>query len=221
MSQKSFPLLYRSVNITYDCTRVTNQLNKSCIFQVYLLCHLFIGIFNFCIFPPNICRILCDPEYLLAIFPRFCDFISWKMNLVNAYLDLRAYQLQEIAEKLKKSEGWVVEWSSRNDGFEDKKRTRRMKILKWGSSKNFEESQIQKGKLDQAAPTTVSKQRPCWGKYTIWRFMKSEGWRPLRWQKKPALLTAKQREARLKFAKQYKNLTAEDWDYFPFFGWMS
>ena len=45
--------------------------------------------------------------------------------------------------------------------------------------------------------------------------MKSEGWRPLRRQKKP-LLTAKQRAARLKFAKQYKNLTAEEWDDFLF-----
>ena len=36
--------------------------------------------------------------------------------------------------------------------------------------------------------------------------MKSEGWRPLRRQKKP-LLSAKQRAARLEFAKQYKNLT--------------
>ena len=45
--------------------------------------------------------------------------------------------------------------------------------------------------------------------------MKSEGWRPLRRQKKP-LLTAKQRAARLKFVKQYKNLTAEEWDDFLF-----
>ena len=45
--------------------------------------------------------------------------------------------------------------------------------------------------------------------------MKSEGWRPLRRQKKP-LLTAKQRAARLKFAKQYKNLTVEEWDDFLF-----
>ena len=45
--------------------------------------------------------------------------------------------------------------------------------------------------------------------------MKSEGWRPLRRQKKP-LLTAKQRAAPLKFAKQYKNLTAEEWDDFLF-----
>ena len=45
--------------------------------------------------------------------------------------------------------------------------------------------------------------------------MKSEGWRPLRRQKTP-LPTAKQRAARLKFAKQYKNLFAEEWDDFLF-----
>ena len=45
--------------------------------------------------------------------------------------------------------------------------------------------------------------------------MKSKGWRPLRRQKKP-LLTAKQCAARLKFAKQYKSLTAEEWVDFLF-----
>ena len=45
--------------------------------------------------------------------------------------------------------------------------------------------------------------------------MKSKGWRPLRRQKKP-LLTAKQCAAGLKFAKQYKNLTVEEWDDFLF-----
>jgi len=40
-------------------------------------------------------------------------------------------------------------------------------------------------------------------------------WRPLRRQKKP-LLTAKQRAAHVKFAKQYKNLTTEEWDDFFF-----
>ena len=37
--------------------------------------------------------------------------------------------VKEISKKLKKSERWVVKWSSRNDGFEDKKRTGRLKIL--------------------------------------------------------------------------------------------
>ena len=40
-----------------------------------------------------------------------------------------ACQLKKISKKLKKSERWVVKWSSRNDGFEDKKRTGRPKIL--------------------------------------------------------------------------------------------
>ena len=45
--------------------------------------------------------------------------------------------------------------------------------------------------------------------------MNSEGWRPLRRQKKP-LLTAKKRAARLKSALQYTKLTAEEWDDFLF-----
>ena len=45
--------------------------------------------------------------------------------------------------------------------------------------------------------------------------MKNKGWRPLRRQKKP-LLTANQRAARLKFARQYRNLTTEEWDDFLF-----
>ena len=45
--------------------------------------------------------------------------------------------------------------------------------------------------------------------------MNSEGWRPLRRQKKP-LLTAKKRAARLKFALQHTKLTAEEWDDFLF-----
>ena len=45
--------------------------------------------------------------------------------------------------------------------------------------------------------------------------MKSKCCRLLRRQKKP-LLTAKQWAARLKFAKQYKSLTAEEWDDFLF-----
>ena len=45
--------------------------------------------------------------------------------------------------------------------------------------------------------------------------MKTKGWRPLRRQKKP-LLTAKQRAVRLKFARQYRNLTTEEWGDFLF-----
>ena len=45
--------------------------------------------------------------------------------------------------------------------------------------------------------------------------MNKKGWKPFRRQKKP-LLTEKQRRARLKFAKQYKHLTALEWEDFLF-----
>ena len=58
------------------------------------------------------------------------------MNPLNekklSYLRTQAFILRstglsvkEIAKKLEKSERWVVKWSSRNEGFEDKKRTGR------------------------------------------------------------------------------------------------
>ena len=58
------------------------------------------------------------------------------MNPINAkklsYSRTQAFILRstglsvkEIAKKLEKSERWVVKWSSRNEGFEDKKRTGR------------------------------------------------------------------------------------------------
>jgi len=62
------------------------------------------------------------------------------MNPLNAkklsYLRAQAFILRssglsvkEIAKKLEKSERWVVKWSSRNEGFEDKKRRGRPKVL--------------------------------------------------------------------------------------------
>ena len=120
--------------------------------------------------------------------------------------------VKEISKKLKKSERCVVKWSSRNDGFRDKKRTGRPKILNKAAKRILNKAKYKRG--NSTAFTTISKQRPCWGKNTIWRFMKSEGWRPLGRQKKP-LLTAKHSAARLKFAKQYKNLTVEEWDECP------
>ena len=110
-----------------------------------------------------------------------------------------------------------MEWASRTDGFEDKKRAGRLKILNEAATRILNKAKYKRGKL--ASTRQLSQQLASkghvGGKYTIWRFMKSEGWRPLRRQKKP-LLAAKQCAAQLKFAKQYKNLPAEEWDDFLF-----
>ena len=123
--------------------------------------------------------------------------------------------VKEISKKLKKSERWVVKWSSRNDGFEDKKRTGRPKILNEAAKRILNKAKYKRGNSTRQLSQRLASKGHVGGKNTIWRFMKSEGWRPLRRQKKP-LLTAKKRAARLKFALQYKKLTAEQWDDFLF-----
>ena len=45
--------------------------------------------------------------------------------------------------------------------------------------------------------------------------MSQKGWRPLKRQKKP-LLSGKQRRACLDFARKYKHLTADEWEFFLF-----
>ena len=83
-------------------------------------------------------------------------WISWKMHPVNAkklsYLRAKAsilrstgLSVKEISKKLKKSERWVVKWSSRNDGFEDKKRTGRPKILNEAAKRILNKAKYKRG----------------------------------------------------------------------------
>ena len=53
--------------------------------------------------------------------------------------------VKEITKKLKKSERWVVKWSSRNDGFEDKKRTGRPKILNKAAKRILNKAKYKRG----------------------------------------------------------------------------
>ena len=100
--------------------------------------------------------------------------------------------VKEISKKLKKSERWVVKWSSRNDGFEDKKRTGRPKILNEAAKRILNKAKYKRGNSTRQLSQQLASKGHVEGKNTIWRFMKSEGWRPLRRQKKN-MLTAKQR----------------------------
>ena len=53
--------------------------------------------------------------------------------------------VKEIAKKLEKSERWVVKWSSRNGGFEDKKRTGRPKVLNESAKKVLKKARYKRG----------------------------------------------------------------------------
>ena len=167
----------------------------------YFLRHLFIGIFNFCIFPPNVrTRVYIFPpniSYFVSWIAHNLSsvlWISWKMHPVNAkklsYLRAQAsilrstgLSVKEISKKLKKSERWVVKWSSRNDGFEDKKRTGRQKILNEAAKRIVNKAKYKRGNSTRQLSQKLASKGHVGGKNTIWRFMKSEGWRPLRRQK--------------------------------------
>jgi len=105
-----------------------------------------------------------------------------------------------LIKKLEKSERWVVKWSSRNEGFGDKKRTVRPKVLNEVAKKALKKARYKRKNSTRQLSQRLANKGLVGGKKSVWRFMKSEGWRTLRRQKKP-LLTAKQRAARLKFAK--------------------
>ena len=108
--------------------------------------------------------------------------------------------VKEIAKKLEKSICRVVKWLSRNVGFEDKKRTGRPKVLNEVAKKLvLKKAKYKRGNSTRHLSQPLASEGLVGGKNAIWRLMKSEGWRPLRQQKKP-LLTTKQRAARLKFA---------------------
>ena len=82
--------------------------------------------------------------------------------------------VKEISKKLKKSERWVVKWSSRNNGFEDKKRTGRPKILDDAAKKILNKAKYKRGNSTRQ----LSQQLPSKGhvaeKNSIWRFMKAK-----------------------------------------------
>jgi len=148
------------------------------------------------------------------------------MNPLNAkefsYLRAQAFLLRstglsvkEIAKKLEKSERWVIKWSSRNEGFEDKKQTGRPKVLNEAAKKVLKKAKCKRENSTRQLSQQLASKGLVEGKNTIWRFMKSKRWRPLKRQKK-LLLTAKQHAARMNFAKQYKNLTTGEWDDFLF-----
>ena len=80
-----------------------------------------------------------------------------------------------------------MKWSSRNNSFEDKKRTGRPKILNEAA-----ERILNKANYKRRNSTRQLSQK-----------LAIKGWRPLRRKKKP-VLTAKQRAARLKFANSTK-----------------
>ena len=111
--------------------------------------------------------------------------------------------------------GSVVEWSSRNEGFKDKKRTGRPKVLNEAAEKVLKKAKYKRGNSTRQLSQPVSKQRPCWGKNHRLEVHEKRRLEAAETAKETSA-HAKQRAVRLKFAKPYKSLTTEEWDDFLF-----
>jgi len=79
----------------------------------------------------------------------------------------------------------VVKWSSKNEGFEDKKRTGRPRVLKEAAKKVMKKAKYKRGNWTRQLSQQLAGENLVGGKNIVWRFMKSQGWRSLRRQKKP------------------------------------
>ena len=143
------------------------------------------------------------------------------MNPLNrkklTYLRVQAYTLRvdgftvkEIAKKLEKSKRWVVKWSARSAAnFKDKQRSGRPKVIKDAAIQVLNKAKYKRGNSTRQLARELQRKSLDGGKNSVWRYMKNHGWRALGRPKKP-LLSTKQRTARLKSAKAFKHLTAED-----------
>ena len=72
--------------------------------------------------------------------------------------------VKEISKKLKKSEHWVVKWSSRNDGFEDEKRTGRPKILNEAAKRILNKAKYKRGNSTRQLSQQLASKGHGWGK---------------------------------------------------------
>ena len=85
--------------------------------------------------------------------------------------------VKEISKKLKKSERWVVKWSSRNDGFEDKKRTGRPKILNEAAKRILNKAEYKRGNSTRQRPQQLASKGHVGGKkHHLDVYLKSSVW---------------------------------------------
>ena len=67
----------------------------------------------------------------------------------------------------------MVKWSSKNEGFEDKKRTGRVKVLNEAAKKVLKKVEYKGGNSTRQLSQQLASKDLVGGKNTVWRFMKS------------------------------------------------
>ena len=115
---------------------------------------------------------------------------------------------------LKQTERWVNKWSKRKS-FEGKPRSGRPSVLTNRARNVIEKAKYKHNNSTRKIAKNLQRHNINVSNTTVWRYMTDKGWKAFK-RKKIPLLSEKQRRARLKFAKKYSKLTAEDWEDFLF-----
>ena len=123
-----------------------------------------------------------------------------------AILRLWGASVRETAIILQKSKSWVAKWSS-SQNFSDKPRSGRPNVLDRTAKKIIEKAKYKTGSSTRKISKQLKNKDLPESTGTVWRYMSSKGWKPLRRKKLP-LLSNKQRKALLAFARKYRKVTA-------------
>ena len=163
------------------------------------------------------------PTFLLFcdFFPELSAFSVTKMKSDIVYARAQAailrssgHSVKEIAKFFNKMERWVNKWSKR-ECFEDKPRSGRPPVLTNCARKSVEKAKYKWNNSTRKIAKSLQQKNIEVLNITVWRYMTRKRWKAFK-RKKIPLLSKKQTKARLRFAKKYANLTAEDWDNFLF-----
>ena len=125
------------------------------------------------------------------------------------------HSVKDIAKLLKKkNEQWVNKWSKRKS-LEDQSRSGQPSVLTNRARTVIEKAKYKRNNLTRKIAKNLHRHNINVSNTTVWRYMTNSGWKAFE-RKKIPLLSEKQRRARLRFARKYSKLTAEDSDDFLF-----
>ena len=125
-----------------------------------------------------------------------------------AILRSSGHSVKDIAKR------WVNKWWKRKS-FEDKPRSGRPSVLTNRATNVSEKAKYKRNNSTRKTAKNLQLHHINVSNTTVGRYITSKGWKAFK-RKKIPLLSEKQRRARLRFAKKYSKLTAEDWEDFLF-----
>ena len=94
--------------------------------------------------------------------------------------------MRGTAKILQKSKSWVSKWSSSQD-FSDKPRSVRPAVLDRTAKKIIEKAKYKRGTSTRIISKQLKNKDLPGSAATVWRYMSSKGWKPLRRERLPLL----------------------------------